>query len=271
MGNGDTPTETGSGTDTATRGTDTAVTDRLLRVVVTGLAIVVPFVVTVWVLATIIEFVAGAFTPLVALLEWSGIVDFLRSLWIAQFFASFGIYSAVFDYVPELVAVAVLVACIVGIGSLAHVRYGNRVVSALDAAIADVPGVGTVYRSVRRVEDVMIESDAEDFEDVKVVEYPRDGSYILGFETARSPPAIGEAVGEDDLVAMFLPFAPNPVMGGYLAHIPADRVYDVDMTVEEGIRTIITSGIAAGEDDDSSAVGDLPGVESDPDSPAKAD
>jgi uncharacterized membrane protein len=48
-------------------------------------------------------------------------------------------------------------------------------------------------------------------------------------------------------------------------------VYDVDMTVEEGVRTIITSGIAAGEDDEEVNVGNIPGVERDPDSPAKAD
>ncbi|WP_135830289.1 DUF502 domain-containing protein [Halorussus halobius] len=265
MGDAETPTE-------AARERGESVYDGLLRVVITGLAIIVPLVVTVWVLSTIIDFVAGAFTPLVAVLEWTGLVDVLRSLWIAQFFAGLGIYGAVFEYVPELVAVAILLAAVVGVGSLAHVRYGQRIVMAVDSALGDIPGVGTVYRSVRRVGDVMLESDAENFEDVKVVEYPREGSYVLGFETADSPPAIGEAVGEDHLVAMFLPFAPNPVMGGYLAHIPEDRVYDVDMTVEEGVRTIVTSGIAVGEDDENEpAVGDIPGVDSDPDSPAKAD
>jgi len=243
----------------------------LLRVVVTGLAIIVPLVVTIWVLVTVIDFIAGAFTPLVAVLEWIGLAEALRPLWDAQLFAGLGIDGAVFEYVPELVAVAILVATIVGVGTLAHVRYGQRVVMAVDSALGRIPGVGTVYRSVRRVGDVMLESDADNFEDVKVVEYPRDGSYVLGFKTADAPDAIGEAVGEDDLVSMFLPLAPNPVMGGYLANIPADRVYDVDMTVEEGVRTIVTSGIAVGEDDDDPAVGDIPGVDSDPDGPAKAD
>jgi uncharacterized membrane protein len=255
----------------AARETGESLYDGLLSVVVTGIAIIVPLVVTIWVLATIIDFIAGAFAPVVAVLEWTGIVEFLRSLWLAGFFAELGIYSMVFQYVPELIAVMVLVGSIVGIGSLAHVRYGERLVVAIDAALAEIPGVGTVYKSFRRVGDAMLGSEAENFEDVKIVEYPREGSYILGFETADSPQAIGEAVGEEHLVAMFLPFAPNPVMGGYLAHIPEDRVYDVDMTVEEGIRTIITSGIASGEEDDDFAVGNIPGVEHDQDSPAKAD
>jgi uncharacterized membrane protein len=264
MGQGDTSAETA-------RETGESLYDGLLSVVVTGIAIIVPLVVTIWVLATIIDFIAGAFAPVVAVLKWTGLVEFLRSLWLAGFFAELGIYSMVFQYVPELIAVMVLVGSIVGIGSLAHVRYGERLVVAIDAALAEIPGIGTVYKSFRRVGDAMLGSEAENFEDVKIVEYPREGSYILGFETADSPKAIGEAVGEENLVAMFLPFAPNPVMGGYLAHIPEDRVYDVDMTVEEGIRTIITSGIASGEEDDDFAVGNIPGVEHDQDSPAKAD
>ncbi|WP_435175399.1 DUF502 domain-containing protein [Halorussus sp. AFM4] len=263
MGGRETPAD-------AVRETGESLYDGLLDVVVTGIAIIVPLVVTVYVLAMVIEFIASALTPVVAVLEWSGAVAFVESLWLSQLLIELGVYGALFDFVSELVAVLLLAATVVTVGTLAHVRYGERLVVALDSALAKVPGVGTVYRSFRRVGDAMLGSDAENFEDVKVVEYPRKGSYILGFETADSPSAIGEAVGEDDLVAMFLPFAPNPVMGGYLAHIPEDRVYDVDMTVEEGIRTIITSGIAAGDDGDVD-VGSIPGVDREDDAPAKAD
>ena len=49
---------------------------------------------------------------------------------------------------------------------------------------------------------------------------------------------------------LFLPLAPNPVMGGFLINVPAERVYDVDLTVEEGVRAIVTSGVASGEEVD---------------------
>jgi hypothetical protein len=48
---------------------------------------------------------------------------------------------------------------------------------------------------------------------------------------------------------LFLPLAPNPVMGGHLVHLPEDRVIDVEMTVEEGIRTVVTSGVAISDAD----------------------
>jgi hypothetical protein len=52
------------------------------------------------------------------------------------------------------------------------------------------------------------------------------------------------------MLTLFLPLAPNPVMGGHLVHLPEDRVMDVEMTVEEGLQTIVTSGVAMGGDDD---------------------
>ena len=254
----------------AVRETGESLYDGLLDVVLTGIAIIVPLVVTVYVLAMVIEFIANALTPLVAVLEWTGTVAFVESLWLAQLLIELGVYGAMFEFVSEVVAILLLAGTVLAVGALAHVRYGERLVLALDSALAAIPGVGTVYKSFRRVGDAMLGSEAENFEDVKIVEYPREGSYILGFETAASPQAIGEAVGEDDLVAMFLPFAPNPVMGGYLAHIPEERVHDVDMTVEEGIRTIITSGIAAGEDDEPK-IGNVAGTGSESDGRVKAD
>jgi len=58
------------------------------------------------------------------------------------------------------------------------------------------------------------------------------------------------AAAETDMVTLFLPLAPNPVMGGFLTHIPRDRVSDVDMTVEEAVRIVITSGIATDDAED---------------------
>jgi len=93
---------------------------------------------------------------------------------------------------------------------------------------------------------VMLESDTQSFRDVKLVEFPHEGAYTLGFVTTETPPELAEPAGHADMLTLFLPLAPNPVMGGHLVHMPADRVMDVDMTVEEGIRAIVTSGVAVG-------------------------
>ena len=82
---------------------------------------------------------------------------------------------------------------------------------------------------------------------MKLVEFPNKGTYAFAFLTAETPDVVREGVGESEgMITVFLPMAPNPVMGGYVLHVAEEHVFDVDMTVEEGIQSIVTSGVATG-------------------------
>jgi uncharacterized membrane protein len=61
------------------------------------------------------------------------------------------------------------------------------------------------------------------------------------------------------MTTLYLPMAPNPVMGGHVIHVPIERVCDVDMSVEEGVQSIVTSGVAVDETEDA-AVADSVGT-----------
>jgi uncharacterized membrane protein len=111
-------------------------------------------------------------------------------------------------------------------------------------AIASIPGLGTIYKSFRRMGDVMLGEDGENFQEVKLVECFGDDVFVLGFKTSDSPPTIEDSANQGEMVSMFLPLAPNPVTGGFLTYVPKEDVHDVDMTVEEGVRSILTSGVA---------------------------
>jgi uncharacterized membrane protein len=60
------------------------------------------------------------------------------------------------------------------------------------------------------------------------------------------------------MVTLFMPMAPNPVMGGHVVHVPTSRVYDIDMTVEEGLRSIVTSGVATGDAEEAAVLSSGP-------------
>lgn len=188
-----------------------------------GLAVVVPFVVTVIVLATIVQYIV----------TYLGVVAGAAPNQEAS---------------PVMmgVAVAVLIAVVFLVGFLTQFRYGETFIEYVDAMLAQVPGFGSIYDSFREMSDVMMESDQQSFRDVKLVEFPHEGAYTLGFLTAESAPSLKDAADEQGLVTLFLPLAPNPVMGGHLVHVPSERVMDVDMTVDEGVRTVVTSGVATG-------------------------
>lgn len=202
-------------------------TYELLRdATLTGLTVVVPVVVTLYVLGAALNLVLGAFDPLIDLLDFAGVGQNVSETFI------------------KILGVATLAGIIFVTGFLTRFRSGQRVIDYFDHVLTAVPGVGSVYSSFRRMGDVMLESDEQNFRDVKLLEFPQEGIYTLGFETTHTPEQICEAVGEEGMETIFLPFAPNPVMGGFLAHVPSERVHDVDMSVEEGLTTVMTTGVA---------------------------
>jgi uncharacterized membrane protein len=220
-----------------------------IDVVLTGVAVIVPLVVTVYVLNLAFEFVFSALNPVVKLLEWAGLIEWVSNLPVVRFLLSVDIVTSEVQFVTEVIALVILAAGVVAVGLAARVSYGETLIDYFDTLVAAVPGVGAVYKSFRRMSDVMLESEVRNFQDVKLVEFPREGTYTVGFKTADSPASVRRSTGHGEMETLFLPLAPNPVMGGFLAHVPAERVLDVDMTIEEGVRSIITSGIAAGETD----------------------
>jgi uncharacterized membrane protein len=160
--------------------------------------------------------------------------------------ARFGLGADLPSYLMESLAVFTLLALVFVVGLVAETRSGDELERVFDTAMARIPGIGSVYTSFNEMTDLLLSNDTQSFREVKLVEFPHSESYSIAFVTANSPPTIGDTTGHEDMTTLFMPLAPNPVMGGYVVHVPQDRVYDVDMTVEEGIRSIVTSGVATG-------------------------
>jgi uncharacterized membrane protein len=251
-----------TGDDTASKPVEAgkSVYETALEVLLTGFTILIPIVITVYLINMMLDLITDALGPVIDILQWAGVIERLSDAGVARFMVETGLYSTVTDFYTELITVVVLLGVVVAVGTVGHNRYGEMVIDYVDLAITSIPGVGTVYGSFRRMSDAMLDQGADDFKEVKLVECLGEGLYVLGFETGPSPDSVNEATGNEEMVTMFLPMAPNPVTGGFLAHVPSDRVCDVDMTIEEGIRSILTSGVATGGETDQTEVpsmGDL--------------
>ncbi|MFC6826643.1 DUF502 domain-containing protein [Halopelagius fulvigenes] len=255
-----------SGSDSSDRSPPTAkeagesIYEGTLDVLMTGVGIIIPFVVTLYILNVALEFIRSALRPVVDLLRWLGVIELVESAGFVLFLVELNVYSTVINFFSELIAVFVLLGVVVVVGSVGQNRHGERIIDLVDLAITSIPGVGTVYKSFRRMGDVMLDQEAENFQEIKLVELLGDDVYVIGFETSRSPETVSAATGHDDMVTVFVPLAPNPVTGGFLTHVPRENVHDVDMTIEEGVRSILTSGVAAGENADETTeltMGDL--------------
>ncbi|OLZ42743.1 hypothetical protein A6E15_15190 [Natrinema saccharevitans] len=129
------------------------------------------------------------------------------------------------------------------IGLVAEYTPGTYLSKQVYATMETIPGVSTVYESVRRAGKLLVEDDS--VQDVKLVEFPHEGAYMLGFLTAATPPVVETSADEDEMVSLIVPLAPNPATNGYVMHMPAEKVHEVDLTVEEAFRSIATLGVAA--------------------------
>lgn len=213
---------------------------KLRQIFLNGVALTIPLLITLMILAFVVNFILQTISP---------IVEFLST--------EFGVGSNISPLVMELLAIATLIVLVFVIGLVAETRSGNGFERVFDTMMARIPGVGSVYTSFNEMTELLLSNDTESFREVKLVEFPQEGSYSIAFVTASAPPSIGESTGHDDVMTLFMPLAPNPVMGGYVIHVPSERVYDVDLSVEEGIRSIVTSGVATGERDSERLDGEL--------------
>ena len=202
----------------------------LRQTMLSGVALTIPFFITLLVLSWVLDFLSNALAPVANLLVAVAPIDGMSQMLV------------------EVIAGVVVLTVIFFVGLAAqrgpnNLGIGRRV----DAIMEDIPGIGSIYTSVDRMSDVMLESDTESFQEVKLVEFPREESYAIGFLTSNPPESVRDAAGHEEMVTVFVPMAPNPVMGGHLLNLPDDRVSDVDMSVEEGMQAIMTTGVAVGE------------------------
>jgi uncharacterized membrane protein len=215
-----------------------------------GAALTIPFLITVMVLAFVLNFLSNVLAPVVDAARVLGligpVVAIARAVGLGPAFASVFI---------EFGTVFALFAIIFVVGFVADATSSERMFAEwFHTAMEAIPGVGSVYTSFRRMSDVLLESDTSSFQDVKLIEFPNDGTYSFAFVTAKPPASIDGAADHEDLRTLFMPLAPNPVMGGFLVHVPAARVYDVDLTVEQAVSAIVTSGVAIGDTEDATSL-----------------
>lgn len=230
----------------AAKETGKSLYERTRDTLLTGVAITIPFVVTLYILAIGLEFVSGALNPFILVLEWFGVIAQFERIEFVDAMIDLGVYPLVTSFFKEFVALVVLFGLVALVGTVGRNRYGERIIRVVDSLVTSIPGIGTVYWSFRRMGDVMLHEGGENFQDVKLVECFEEDVYVLGFQTNDSPSTIEETAGYPEMVSIFLPLAPNPVTGGLLTYVPAEHVHDIDMTVEEGVRSILTSGVATG-------------------------
>lgn len=188
---------------------------RLLRIVrrtfIAGLVVLTPFIITFLVLRFAFTFLDGLIQPEVS--ELTG----------RKF--------------PGLGLLALLLLTFI-VGLVSYNLLGKRFFWAIETTILRLPLVGPVFGVSQRLVDSFGGATDTGFSRVVQVEYPREGFWAIGFLTG---------VTEQDGVAMgivYIPTAPTP-NSGWLAILSLDKVYDVDMTVNQAVEYALSGGVVA--------------------------
>lgn len=195
-----------------------------------GVVLTIPLLLTLVILGFVTNFVFSRLDPVVSVVE-----------------SVFGITAP--RVAVQIAVLLGLLALILVVGLISKEwSKSDQYEGLFDNLVTSIPGVGPIYSSFNEMSELLLDSQSQSFQDVKLVEYPTEGSYALAFVTADTPEYIEDATETAEMVTLFMPMAPNPVMGGFVVSVDRERVVNVDISVQEGIQAIVTSGVGLASD-----------------------
>lgn len=142
--------------------------------------------------------------------------------------------------IPGFGVIVVVVAMIL-VGMFAANFLGRFFVGLSDRMLNRMPFLRGIYSATKQIMETVLANKSKAFREVVLLEYPRRGMWVIGFVTAKTSGEIQNA-SDVELVNVFVPTTPNPT-SGFLVFIPREDAYKVDMTVEEGLKLVISGGI----------------------------
>ena len=188
---------------------------------VTGLLILVPLAITLWVLNLFI----GTMDQSLLLLP---------ERWRPEAVVGF--------HIPGLGTILTLL--IIFLTGLATRNFiGKRVVIAWEAVVVRIPVVNTIYSSVKQVSDTLFSSSGNAFRKALLVEYPRKGCWTIAFLTGVPGGDVKNHL-RGDYVSLYVPTTPNPTSGFFLM-VPREDTIELDMTVDAALKYIVSMGVVA--------------------------
>jgi uncharacterized membrane protein len=199
---------------------------------VRGLLIVLPTIITLWLLRILFGVVSGNVTPVV-----------LRALAAAGVEGIDDAHARLFAPVVGLLLTLLLIYLI---GLLAANLVGLRMLRWVEAGILKIPFVKSIYGGARQLLDAFGADGKSTFSRVVLVQYPRAGVWTLGFVTSELRAQMPEGDGSVSSVMVFFPTTPNPT-SGWLAVVPERDILEVELTIEEGVKLVVSGGIVTPE------------------------
>lgn len=190
-----------------------------------GVLVTAPIGITLYLTWLMIAFIDGQVTPLIP------------ARYNPETYLPFGI--------PGL-GVVVAVVFLTLIGSLTAGLLGRWLVRLSDRLMQRMPVVRNIHSALKQILETVLAQQSKAFRQVVLLEYPRRGIWTLGFITGETAGEVQHVTAED-ILNVFVPTTPNPT-SGFLLFVPRSDALVLSMTVEEGIKMVISGGIVTPPD-----------------------
>ena len=192
----------------------------LRRWLLAGLLVLVPLIITVWVL----NWVISTLDQTLQILPQAWHPDRLLGVHVPGF------------------GVLLALAIVLVIGAAASNILGRRLVSWWDALLGRIPIVRSIYSSVKQVSDTLFSENGNAFRQALLVQWPRPGVWTIAFQTGTPGQDVVQHLDGEDYLSVYVPTTPNPT-GGYFVMLKKSDCLELAMSVDEALTYVISMGV----------------------------
>jgi uncharacterized membrane protein len=196
------------------------VSEAVKKYFITGLLIWIPLVITIWVLKLVVDVLDQSLLLLPAAWQtenWLGV------------------------HIPGLGAILTVVIVFVT-GVFATNFFGAQLVELWHEILHRIPVVNSIYSSVKQISDTLFSSSGQAFRKALLVQWPQEGMWTIAFLTGTPGGGVANHLPPDS-VAVYVPTTPNPT-GGYFVIIARKNVIELEMSVDQALKYVISMGVA---------------------------
>lgn len=194
--------------------------ERLKSYFLTGLLVITPIIATLYILFFLFNFLDSILRPFVQ--------------------------PIVGDKYITGISMVIFFIMIIFAGAIIRITIFGKFLESFERRIIKLPFIGSIYSTIKETSAILLSERR--FLGVVLVEFPGKGNYSIGFKTGKVPKRFAEQIkkvkglGEEDLIYVYVPTTPNPTTG-FLIAVNKDEVVDVDISVEEAAKIILSGGM----------------------------
>jgi uncharacterized membrane protein len=205
-----------------------------------GLVVVVPIVLTLWLIWAFIGWIDSWVLPFVpAAYHPDALID--------RFFGDSAWFKAIFGEDVHVnirgIGVVLFLMFTILVGWIAKGLIGRSLLSWGEGLVERMPIVRSLYGGIKQISETIFAQSETKFDKACLVEYPRKGIWAIAFISTSAKGEISTRIPvEEQVLSVFLPTTPNPT-SGFLLFVPRHSVIELDMSVEDAAKLVISAGL----------------------------